>query len=109
MLYIQGRHHSPAFHSPEGDSMTLDHLLNPSARPNATAAQVKQALQYCLAVADTVREVGTAPEGPIYAALSTKGITHTDFEAIVRTLCNTGLIARAGHCLKWTGPQIATK
>lgn len=89
--------------------MTIDTLLNPHAKPTPTAEQVRTAFNLCLAVAETVREVGSAPEGPIYAALQTKGATLQDFEAIVNTLSNAGLIARTpGNLLKWTGPKIVT-
>ena len=86
--------------------MTIDTLLNPNETPRATAAQVANVLRICGAVADVVREEKTTPAGPVYAALMTKGITLSDFDAIIATLARAGLVERRGTMLNWTGPEI---
>ena len=67
-----------------------------------TNAQVHAGLMVLKAVADTVRELGEAPEGPIYAALMDRMDLAT-FESLVRTLVGSGLIEKRGHLLVWVG------
>lgn len=88
--------------------MGIDDILHPGQRPPVTRRQIIGATAVCLAVAETIREAGSTPAGPIYAALQTAGLDLQSFEAIIRTLTNTGLIEETpGHILKWTGPTIA--
>lgn len=98
---------SPAFTHPQGQAMNIDTLMG-TPRPAATRRQIIGATAVCLAVAETIREAGSTPSGPIYAALMTRmGIDLQSFEAIIRTLVSTGLIEETpGSILKWTGPKM---
>lgn len=69
-----------------------------------TREQLKAGLKIMQAVCETVREVGEAPSGAIYAALM--GVcTLPAYESLVRQLVGTGLIAQRGDLLVWTGPK----
>lgn len=51
-------------------------------------------------VAETVREVGEAPSGPIYAALMGV-VSLSEYEAVVSMLVRAKVIAKRGHLLVW--------
>lgn len=69
-----------------------------------TQQDLRAGLQVVLAVAETIREVGEAPAGHIYAALNAKGVTMEGYQSIIRTLKNTGLVKERNDVLIWTGP-----
>ena len=52
-------------------------------------------------IAETVQNVGgTVPEGPIYAALMSVGITIEDFQTVISKLVEDSRVRRVGnHCL----------
>jgi len=69
------------------------------------------AIKAAMAIAETVREVGEAPAGPLYAALMTSGWNLTQFDALVRTLVNAGLVERPNpntnsDVIRWIGPRM---
>ena len=68
-----------------------------------TREQVGAALRVVQAVADTIREVGRAPMGTLYAGLMTAGCSYGQFERIVSILTGAGLVRREGDCLVWVG------
>lgn len=73
------------------------------------AEHVKSALQVTFAVAESIREAGSIPEGTIYAALMGR-VTLEGFDACLRTLERTGLIRREpSHLVRWIGPQIESR
>ena len=57
------------------------------------------------AVLETVREVGRAPRGVVYAALMSHGATMEHYSQIENICVNTGLVRRESDCLVWIGPQ----
>lgn len=71
-----------------------------------TKEQLKSGLNVIVAVTETIRECGEAPEGTLYAALMGRMDLQT-FEKIVAVIVNTGLVEKRGNLLRWIGPQIA--
>lgn len=71
--------------------------------PSATEAVIT-AFNVILAVADVVRESGTTPAGPVYAALAAKGMSLQAFEKVIGTLQSAKLVRRDGDLLVWVGP-----
>lgn len=65
----------------------------------------KAAARVVMAVADTIREVGEAPAGVVYLALSQWGCSLSQFEMIVSILTDGKLIRRDGDVLFWIGPK----
>lgn len=63
--------------------------------------QVAVGFHVLKAVADTIRESGSAPAGIIYAALSAHGCSLQVFERIVGFLESEDLIRRDGDTLTW--------
>ena len=69
------------------------------------ATKQKAAIGMIKAIADTIRELGEAPAGTMYAAVM-QYIGLTDFECIVGILVNAGLVERdSSHMLRWVGPR----
>ena len=66
-----------------------------------TTQELAAGLNILRAVADTVRELGRAPRGTLYAALMARGITLPAYEKIESILVGAGLVRRAGDCLVW--------
>lgn len=56
------------------------------------------------AIAETIREVGTAPKGPMYAALMGAGVQLDEFTGALDTLVRAGLVTQTATVAKWTGP-----
>lgn len=71
--------------------------------PPVTKAQMMGALDLIRAVASTIKEVGEAPEGPLYAALMMKGCSLDSFQSIMAILERQKLISRKGHLATWIG------
>jgi hypothetical protein len=72
---------------------------------SASKTEVQSALRIMIAVAETIREAGEIPEGTLYAQLIGR-MDLAGFEAMVRTLCRTGLVESRNHMLRWIGPVI---
>lgn len=70
-----------------------------------TTQEINAAIQLARAVADTIREVGEAPSGPIYAALMTAGISYETYVACVEMLKRAKLVSESNRVLKWIGPK----
>lgn len=81
--------------------MTIDTVLGNSPRP--TPAQIKAALGMTVAVAETIRELGSVPSGHLYARLMDK-VDLAAFEAMIRSLVNAGLVKDQSDMLTWIGP-----
>ena len=56
------------------------------------AESIQAAFVTTAAVAESIREAGTLPLGPIYATLMARGITKGGFDSIIQTLVNAKLI-----------------
>ena len=65
-----------------------------------TAQQVNSALHVVRAVADAIRELGSAPSGHLYAQLCGK-LSLDDYTAIIRILVKNGLVTESNHLLTW--------
>lgn len=85
---------------------TIDTLLGNTTRP--TAAQIKAALGMTVAVAETIRELGSVPSGHLYAQLMNK-VDLVGFESLIRNLKNAGLVSESAHMLTWIGPILVAK
>jgi hypothetical protein len=64
--------------------------------------QTKAVIEVLMAVADAIKELKAVPSGHLYAALMGK-MDIQSYEAIIRTLVNTKLVARRGDLLVWVG------
>jgi hypothetical protein len=74
--------------------------------PTPTPATREQAaaLEICLAVADSIRALGSVPAGHLYATVLGH-MSLESFEAVIRTLIRSGVVRRdASHLLTWIGP-----
>ena len=69
-----------------------------------TREEIAAGLQIVRAVADSIKELGTSPAGPLYAVLMGRGVTLAGFEQIISILTRAGLVAKHGDMLTWTGP-----
>lgn len=63
--------------------------------------KIKAAIGIVRAVADTVKELGRAPRGVLYAALMAKGASMADYEKIEAMLIRAKLVRRTGDELIW--------
>jgi hypothetical protein len=71
----------------------------------ATMTQEEKAFfMACKAIVETVKEAGEVPEGTIYAALMTKGLTLNSFEHIKGLLLSTETLKSSGF-LMTPGPN----
>lgn len=62
--------------------------------------EAKAGLAMIQAVAETIREFGTCPTGPMYAALMGR-VSLEGFEKILGILERAGLIKRDGNMVTW--------
>lgn len=70
-----------------------------------TPEKLKAALAIVQALAEAIREAKQIPAGHLYGMVMGH-IDEQDFEAAIRTLCNTGLVQRSGsHLLTWIEPS----
>lgn len=83
--------------------MTIDTVLGNAPRP--TQAQIKAALGMTVAVAESIRALGSVPSGHLYARLMDK-IDLAAFEAMIRNLVNAGLVKNESDMLTWVGPEL---
>lgn len=87
--------------------MTIDDITRPAATP--TKEQLNSGLRLMLAVAETIREVGEAPSGTIYAALMDK-VSYNGYMGLLASLQCAGLIEVApNHMIKWVGPNLEVR
>ena len=84
--------------------MDIDTVLGTKQAPSK--AELKAALGVLVAVAETIREVGSVPSGVLYAQLIGK-VTLDGWHGILRNLKNAGLIDDRNHMLVWIGPRLA--
>lgn len=66
-----------------------------------TKQQVAAVLEIVRAVADTIRDAGSVPNGTIYAALMAKGATLDQHNQIIAMLVRSGLVRQSGDMLHW--------
>ncbi len=71
-----------------------------------TKEKAVAAVSALLALAETIRELGTVPSGTLYAQVM-GCLTLEQYESAIRTLIRTGLVIEdQSHLLRWVGPQI---
>ncbi len=70
-----------------------------------TSAELRAALDLTFAVAETIRELGEVPSGPLYAQLMGK-VTYEGYQGLLRTLTNAKLIKVENHLIRWVGPTL---
>lgn len=58
-----------------------------------------------MALAETIRELGSAPLGPMYAA-AMGSMSLEEFDACIATLVRAKLVKKAGHVATWIGPTL---
>ena len=63
-------------------------------------AELKAAVGILTAVADAIRELGEVPSGHLYAHLISK-LSLEQYEQVIATLKQAGLITESNHLLKW--------
>jgi hypothetical protein len=77
-------------------------FLYPHRNPTMIPAQKqKLAIEIVMAVAETIREAGEIPSGHLYAGLMEKGCTLAQYDNLIRTLIESGIVRKSGHMLKW--------
>lgn len=62
-------------------------------------------LQVYLAVAETIREVGETPSGPLYALLMDR-MSFATYTSIIASLKAAGLVSEKNYLLTWIGPKL---
>ena len=63
-------------------------------------AELKAAVGILNAVADVIRELGEVPSGHLYAHLMSK-LSLEQYEQVIATLKQAGLITESNHLLTW--------
>ena len=73
-------------------------------KTTVTKERMEAVFKALVAVSETIRELKQVPSGVLYAQLM--GIMDLEtYEAMIRTLKNTGLVAEENYLLVWKGPQ----
>lgn len=85
--------------------MNIDTILNPRT---PSAKDTNAALAVILAIAEAIRALGEVPGGELYARLCDK-MTISQYETIIGTLKNAGLVSESAHMLTWIGPELEVK
>lgn len=67
--------------------------------------QLGAGLRVVFEVTQAVKDAGVLgiPEGALYTALMSKGVTLSGFESLKNCVLKTGLIESRNHCLYWVG------
>ena len=70
---------------------------------NATKEQVKGAMAFVMAVADAIKELGTVPNGHLYANLMGH-MSLENYQKVIDLLKRSGVVTEsASHLLTWVG------
>lgn len=67
--------------------------------------QLQAALQMAAAVAEAIRELGSVPNGHLYARLMGK-LSLESYNSIIQTLVKAKLVENKNDLLTWIGPEI---
>lgn len=59
-----------------------------------------------LTITETIRQLGTVPEGHLYARVMSYMSLET-FNGVLGIIERAGLISRRAHLITWTGPDFA--
>lgn len=66
--------------------------------------KTRDILKVVEAVGATIREVGEAPSGELYAVCSQGGMSLAQYNVVIATLKGAGLVVEEYRMLKWVGP-----
>lgn len=69
-----------------------------------TKDEVKAALSTLMAVGEAIRDLGSVPNGTLYAQLMGQ-LSLESYTKIIDLLKKTGLVSEDNHVLTWTGPK----
>jgi hypothetical protein len=62
------------------------------------------------AICETIRELGDAPSGPLYASIMAHtSLSFDDYIKIIGTLKRAGLVRERANVLTWIGPSLDGK
>jgi hypothetical protein len=69
-------------------------------------AKAHAVVSMVVALGETIKEAGSdgVPEGVLYAALMTRGVSLESFNRMVNLLIKAGVVKRSNHLLTWIGP-----
>lgn len=70
-----------------------------------TKEQAAAGLAVIMAVAETIRELGECPSGPLYARLMGR-VSFESYQSIIRTLKGANLVTERNSMLTWIGPKV---
>ena len=65
-----------------------------------TTTQIQGAIKVVAAIAETIRELGSIPSGHLYAQLMGR-MTIEQYNGVIDTLKNAGLVREESHLLIW--------
>ena len=68
------------------------------------AAQAKAATSILFAVAETIRELGSVPSGPLYARLMDR-MTFQAYQEMIDVLKRADVVEEKNFVLTWKGPR----
>ena len=69
------------------------------------AKQVTAAIQQVAAVAEAIRELGSVPNGHLYASVMGH-LSLEQYDRIIELLKRAELVAEQNHELRWVGPKV---
>lgn len=95
---------SPSAKRAEGPDAAIKRLHTGGSMDRAQA--IEAVWRTMAALLATIKEAGAegVPEGPLYAALMSQGVTFAVYTAMVARLVQRGLISQRGHILCYVGP-----
>lgn len=67
---------------------------------------IVSAVQITMAIAEAIRLARQIPSGELYAMLMPTGMSLELYEAVIATLCRSGIITNHNHLLTWAMPEI---
>lgn len=63
-------------------------------------------VRFTFALAETIRELRQVPNGEMYAAMMTKGLTFAAYSEMISALKRAGLVVESANMLRWVGPDV---
>lgn len=72
---------------------------------NPSASETKAAIAIVLAIADTIRELGSVPSGHVYAHVMHR-LSLGQYAAVIELLKKTGKVKEENHLLIWVTEKV---
>jgi hypothetical protein len=69
-----------------------------------TKEEVKAGLSAVMAVGSAIRDLGSVPNGRLYAELMGQ-LSQESYNKVIDLLKRTGMVSEDNHVLTWTGPK----